>query len=255
MSGIIVYVDQGVDGGALKHVMKSLQQEVDTLVHPIKRMDAEGLKKGGWEQEAAVLVIPGGRDVYYHRALQGEGTKRIRAFVEKGGRYLGICAGAYFGSDAIEFEKGSGLEVCAKRSLEFFPGLAKGPAYGLNKYSYESCRGVEAALISWTDSQCRSYYNGGCAFEKAEQYDNVEVLGRYLNLEGSPAAIINCKVGKGMALLSGVHIEYSSLLLSRTDPYIERIITLLLSGEEKRRQVFQEMLLRLGLTLKSHLEK
>jgi len=249
MKAIVVYVDQGVDGGSLKHVMKSLQQEVDTAVHPIKRMDASDLKKEGWEQKTAVLVVPGGRDVYYQKALQGEGTERIRAFVENGGRYLGICAGAYFGSDSIEFEKGGGLEVCAKRSLEFFPGLARGPAYGLNKYSYESCRGVEAALISWTDRLCHAYYNGGCAFEKAEQYDNVEVLGRYLNLPGTPAAIISCKVGEGSALLSGVHIEYSSLLLSRSDPYIEKIITLLLSGEEKRRKVFREMLLRLGLKI------
>lgn len=106
MQQIIVYVDRGVDGVALKHTVKSLQQEVDPAKHAIRRMDAKELKSSKWESETALLVIPGGRDIYYHEALDGEGTWKIRHFVEQGGAYLGICAGAYFGASAIEFERG-----------------------------------------------------------------------------------------------------------------------------------------------------
>jgi hypothetical protein len=38
-----------------------------------------------------------------------DGVRRVRDFVEKGGGYLGLCAGAYFAASSIEFEKGSPL--------------------------------------------------------------------------------------------------------------------------------------------------
>jgi biotin--protein ligase len=251
MAQVSVYVDQGVDGGSLRRLLKSLQRELAPQAHLIQRIDAAALKRGGWEKETALLVIPGGRDLYYHSALDGEGTKRIRHFVEKGGGYLGICAGAYFGSSAIEFEKGGSLEVCGKRSLGFFPGIAKGSAYGHNSYSYEDCRGAEAAHISWQDFPCHAYFNGGCFFDQPEDHEHVQVLSRYLNLKQSPAAIIRCKVGRGTAILSGVHIEYSSAQLDPTDPFIARIFPLLRSDEDKRRRLFQHILEQFGLKLDS----
>ena len=51
------------------------------------------------------------------------------------------------------------------------------------------------------------YYNGGCFFDAADIPKNSfehEVLATYDN--GLPA-IITCHVGKGVALLSGVHFE------------------------------------------------
>ena len=43
-------------------------------------------------------------------------------FVENGGSYLGICAGAYFACDYIEFDKNGPLEVVGPRDLKFYPG-------------------------------------------------------------------------------------------------------------------------------------
>jgi len=249
MQQILVYVDLGVDGVALKHTVKSLQQEIDPSKYRIRRMDSKALKSENWEQETALLVIPGGRDIYYHEALDGPGTSKIRKFVEEGGAYLGICAGAYFGAGAIEFEKGGNYEVCGQRSLAFFPGLAEGPAYGKNKYRIDGLQGLEAARVSWKDANFHVYYNGGCQFIGAHEFPGVSILSSYLELEGDPAAIISCKIGKGKAVLSGVHLEYSVPAIPRNNPYIERIYSLLERGEVRRREVFRETLDHLNICL------
>jgi biotin--protein ligase len=251
MRQIIIYVDEGVSGISLKHVVKSLQQELDLTRHSLKRLDAEGIKSGNWEKDTDLIVFPGGRDVYYQSALSGLGTLKIRRFVEQGGSYLGLCAGAYFGADSIEFDKGGRMQVCGKRDLGFFPGVATGPAYGPNKFSYDNEHGAEAALVSWKGEKVFTYFNGGCQFENADHFADVEVLGSYLHLEGSPAAIVSCRHGLGKALLSGVHLEYNAKFITRDDPHIQKIYPLLENGEVIRRRCFRDLLNHLPLHLKS----
>jgi biotin---protein ligase len=47
-------------------------------------------------------------------------------FVKGGGAYLGICAGAYYASERVEFEAGTALTVEGPRELAFFTGTALG---------------------------------------------------------------------------------------------------------------------------------
>jgi biotin--protein ligase len=242
MRYILVYADQGVDGGGLKQLIQSLKVSVDHNTHIVKRIDANALLSSEWEKESSLLIIPGGRDLFYHALLDGKGTERIRAFVENGGSYLGICAGAYFASSSILFEKGGPLEVTGKRSLQFFPGCAIGPAYGPNKYSYESARGVEAAAISWKGSTSRVYFNGGCFFEPEAMPPEAQVLSRYLDLPQQPPAILQMGIGKGKAILSGVHVEYSPYLLNQEDPHLARVLPLLKEEESARSEIFRSLL-------------
>lgn len=148
-STIFLYSDHGVDREGLKHLATGLAENIDCSRYLVQKIDAKSIIESAWEQSAALLIIPGGRDVFYHSLLDGRGTDKIRSYIENGGKYLGICAGAYFACEEIEFEKGGALEVCGSRSLKLFPGTAVGPAYGLNKYSYENLHGAEAAKISW----------------------------------------------------------------------------------------------------------
>ena len=62
------------------------------------------------------------------------------------------------------------------------------------------------------------YFNGGCYFKNADLYPNTQVIACYAN-EGFEelAAIIECKIGKGKALLCGVHPEYSKLDLENNE--------------------------------------
>ena len=235
---------------ALKQLIKSLQETVDLSAHVLKRMDARCLLEESWEDETALVVIPGGRDVFYHEALDGRGTDKLRAFVRNGGKYLGICAGAFFACASIEFQKGGLLEVCAKRSLQFFRGAAIGPAYGPDKYSYEPeyrLKGAVAAKISWNDDEHRIYFNGGCAFHFNEHDPSVRHLSRYLDLPQQPLAMVEVPFGKGLALLSGVHPEYSPHYLNPEDPYASDLFPLLAQSESSRKLLFKELLERLGI--------
>ena len=47
-------------------------------------------------------------------------------YVNGGGSYLGLCAGAYYACARVEFEMGSELEVVGERELAFFPGIGRG---------------------------------------------------------------------------------------------------------------------------------
>jgi biotin--protein ligase len=155
---------------------------------------------------AHLLVIPGGQDVYYHKALSPKHTLLIKKFVEQGGRYLGICAGGYFGAHAIEFEKGHPYEVIANRDLQFFPKKAVGSALGLGKYRPDGFYGADIATIITKDQVLDIFFLGGCYFEKTDD-PNVEVIAKY---EHGEDAVVKCQVSKGVALLSGVHFEYSA---------------------------------------------
>lgn len=249
MKTVVIYSDDGVDGGALKQLVRSLQQEIDPQRCNLLRLSAHALLNQPWEEKAVLLIIPGGRDIFYHALLDGAGTDRVRSFVQSGGNYLGICAGAYFACRAIEFEKGGKIEVCGTRSLEFFPGIAKGPAYGPNKYSYENAQGTEAAKISWQAGECYTYFNGGCLFEAEDYYPWVKILSQYLDLPGAPSAVLEIELGQGRAILSGVHVEYNPRLLNREDPHLARIIPLLENSEKLRREIFRSHLMKLGVPL------
>jgi len=194
------------------------------------------LCEGNWINDASILIMPGGRDRPYHKDLQGSGNAQIRRFVEQGGIYLGICAGAYYGCKRVEFNKGFPLEVCEDRELGFFSGTAVGPAYGNGTFSYSNSSGARAAKISTNTGDFHVYYNGGCTFEG--DLSCYKILARYVELPSQPAAIIECSMGKGKAILSGVHLEMMPSHLDAKDPYLAPLIPILEESEPKRRALW-----------------
>lgn len=183
---------------------------------------ADMLIKEPWTITCALLVIPGGADLGYCRALNGAGNRRIEQFVRRGGAFLGFCAGGYYGCKRCEFEVGDKtLQVIGERELAFFPGTCRGGAFG--GFVYHSESGARAAALTVSKealtagivpTRFRSYYNGGGVFADAASYTDkgVEVLADYaeeLNVDGGSgaAAVVYCKVGEGAAILTGPHPE------------------------------------------------
>jgi len=211
MKSIFLYRDDGVCPSSFRATVRSLRAETN---RPITLVNRDNFLEAGWEKKAEIVIIPGGRDVPYSLALQGDANRRIRNYVANGGRYLGICAGAYYGSASVCFEKGGPLEVIGPRELSFFPGSAIGPALGLGEFSYENSHGARVASIAlnetyFLEKSAKVYYNGGCTFNRASSIPNVTVLAHYEDLLEKSPAIIICQVGQGKAMLSGVHPEYS----------------------------------------------
>jgi len=168
--------------------------------------------------------MPGGADLGYCRTLNGEGNRRIFQYVHKGGAYLGLCAGGYYGCAICEFEQGKpGMEVVGDRELAFFPGTCRGLAFP--GFKYHSERGTRAAEVrvhrepllesgGAVPEVFRTYYNGGGVFVDAPKFKDrgVEVLASFTDeLAVDPgegqAAVVYCKVGDGAAILTSPHPE------------------------------------------------
>ncbi|MCH9609952.1 MAG: hypothetical protein S4CHLAM81_12500 [Chlamydiales bacterium] len=190
----VIYVGEGVD-------LLLMRQIASQMASRPKKVGRHFFLSPNWEEEVDLVIIPGGRDLPYHNHLKGEANSRIRRFVENGGNYLGICAGAYYGASEVLFEEGGPLEVIGKRELSFFNGKAVGPALGKGQFAYGSERGAKEVSLEWANGQAPAYYNGGCYFDGKD----AEVIAHYeeINLP----AIVCCQVGSGRAILSGVHLE------------------------------------------------
>ncbi len=205
---IYIYKDEGVSELSA-NVCKEAILASNFKDYNVELIDAEQTIRGDWRHNAVAFLIPGGTDIDYCRKLNGPGNTQIKQYVENGGTYIGFCAGAYYGSRVCAFTMNSENPILDFRELGFFPGVAKGPV--LAPYSPMSKAGVRIAKIKTTQDVCNVYFNGGCYFEEATQYPNVHVLACYCNegFEELPA-VIECTVGNGKALLSGVHFEVSA---------------------------------------------
>lgn len=239
MSKVLVYAGPGTSRdsrvGTCAVLTRLFRHQYD-----VQEVDAATLARDPWDGVTKLVVLPGGRDTPYMADLERPfprtansaptdplpldapactAAARIRRFVEQGGAFLGICAGAYYASSWCQFATGTELEVDGPRTgLRFYPDKCWGPIYP--DFDYDSDRGARQVRVAVTDGNtpCLFYHNGGGAFLRAEQHasEGVRVLAHY---EAHPhmrtphgdanrlPAVVSCRVGAGHALLFGVHPE------------------------------------------------
>src|SRR5262249_28312516 len=130
-------------------------------------------------------------------------------------------------------------------------GTVRGPI--LAPYDYKTASGARAAKILWKDSvgfekddEFLIFYNGGGYFVHASENKNTTILATY-NTKENLAAIVECKVGKGTAILSGVHFEYNPNFFGSEDPYLEKIKPELQKGNLNRMKLLKHLLGRLNI--------
>ncbi|AFC72432.1 MULTISPECIES: BPL-N domain-containing protein [spotted fever group] len=210
---IKIYNDLGVSKESIKHCVHTLR-----LYAPKYNVDyitAQEIIDEKWVQNTLLLILLGGRDLYYVQKLQGTGNANIKNYIKNGGNFLGICAGSYYSGNYVEFAKGTNIEVISKRELKIFNGTVRGPL--LAPYYYNSHKGARAAYLKINPTlnlnikDCYAFYNGGGYFIDAENTKDTEIIASY---EDSQAAIIKCTYGDGTAILSGVHLEYEPALIN-----------------------------------------
>lgn len=102
-----------------------------------------------WFVICVLFVIFGGGDLGYCCVFNGEGNCKILDFICRGGVYLGLCVGGYYGSRKCEFEVGNLLlEVIGSRELGFFFGICCGVVYkGFEYYGEGGVRVVRFNVV------------------------------------------------------------------------------------------------------------
>jgi biotin--protein ligase len=259
MQNILIYSGPGVGPQSLKNTVAMIKHLVAGK-YKIITVGPDVLIDPTWIRNTALLVMPGGADRPYVEKLQGAGNENIKTYVANGGKFLGICAGAYYSADRIEFAKGDkDLEVTGERELKFFPGLVVGPTYsGFDHRDITIFAGTRAAKLFWqleqpfaANKEFVLFYNGGGNFIDPEKYSNVRVLARY-NPEAPGetkrhAAIIECTVGKGRAILSSPHFEWDPETLDTKITQLNQIKPSLVAANNERMALARHLFARLGI--------
>ncbi|ODV79548.1 class II aaRS and biotin synthetase [Suhomyces tanzawaensis NRRL Y-17324] len=261
---VLVYSGPGATTENVKHCIETLKLHLSPYYAVVSISEA-ALLRDPWQHKASLLVIPGGADLPYCNSLNGEGNRKITQFVKKGGKYMGICAGAYYSSARCEFEQGTPLEVSGSRELGFFPGTVKGCAF--KGFVYESHKGARASMLSVNNEllpelpkTVYTYYNGGGVFVDAKKHRNVEVLATYAEDvdvdDEDKAAVVYCKVGKGDVLLSGPHPEFTPALMKNNegDPKFANVISVVGKNDRNRKQFMVSCLKKLGLRVNDNID-
>lgn len=265
---------------SVKHCTDTLRRLLSPY-YAILNVTGSTLISEPWAASTSLLVIPGGADLPFCRELDGKGNAAITKYVRNGGRYLGLCAGGYYGSSRVEFEVGNlEMEVSGSRELKFFPGIARGAVF--KGFQYGTQVNAKAAKIqvitenlpiknkdvetTLSKNPVYTYVDGGCLFVDAENFkqNGIEVLARYLDpldISGSdeskgdnidavnPAATVYCPVGKGCAILTGLHPEFTPDLLKRI-PSNERytqMVSNLEAANGVRVEFMKSLLQKMGL--------
>ncbi len=241
---VYIYQDSGVDENSQQQTITTFSKLL-MANYVVSHINAAEAKQGEWIRRAALFIMPGGSDVMFQRKLQGIGNQHIRNYVAMGGAYLGLCAGGYYGTNYVEFDKGGPLEVLASRELVFFPGKSIGPVFA--PYDYHTRIGARAVTLQLKLPQLPQatvYYNGGCYFELTAATKNTHVLAYYDN---QLPAIVEMSCHQGKVILSGVHFEFDPFLLDGADPYLKEIKPQLEKANAERIELTQILLRRLGL--------
>lgn len=246
---VLIYDDEGVSKLGVWRLKHELGISLSDR-YSIQSVTAKMLSDEPWELCTSMLVIGGGRDKPYMNSLSNKAISKIRNFVLKSnGKFLGVCAGAYFSTTTIEFCKNDPfLEIIENRPLRFINGNAVGPVTpNEQKFEYNSENGAHLIDIIDADSgqTCKVYNNGGCRFDLHNEQGDLKVLSTFLN--GDVACIRRTYPNGGRVVLTGQHPEFAMHLevckrLTQVNENIEIL-------EEKRRQYFKSLLINLDLKL------
>jgi len=196
---VAVFADAGTNHLLNRNIVRLLESEgIRCLVIDRSRISREQLR------DIEAYIVPGGYSTFQNTATGDRGLVAIREFVQSGGRYLGICAGAYMASSDVFWE-----EEHFPYPLSLFDGTAEGALDAVAAWPNES--GVSLTLTDAgkrrglkADAEGEFYYKGGPRFHGGT---NSTVLARY---QDGSAAIITRPYGNGEVVLNGIHYERSA---------------------------------------------
>ncbi|KAF2712062.1 class II aaRS and biotin synthetase [Pleomassaria siparia CBS 279.74] len=264
---VLVYSGNGSTSESVRHCLYTLRRLLSPT-YAVIPVTGDIIIKEPWTTSCALLVFPGGADLGYCRTLNGDGNRRISQYVNRGGSYLGFCAGGYYGAARCEFEvDDKKMAVVGDRELGFYPGVCRGLAF--EGFVYHSEAGARAADVKIQKElfegakgdlpdTFKSYYNGGGVFVDAKKLESrgVQVLASYtedLHVDSGEgtAAIVYRKVGEGHIVLTGPHPEFAPNNLTKSPnlPSYTSTIDAITATDNTRIAFMRLVLQKLGLTV------
>lgn len=254
----LVYDDEGVDQPSTDALVKQLRSILDQSIK-VKKVNSTYLITNSWENKTIVLIMGGGVCSKWDQQLGEIGIQKIRNYiVEKGGNYIGFCAGAYFACAETNFQLINQPLIHKKRSLSLFDGRAIGPIIPTNNY-----RSLSSAIVARVSFETKElsqsgslYYQGGCFFDIHQDSEQTKIIARYQHLTPQLPAAIQCTAGKGKAFLCGLHPEFSwsgNLKMGSNRTFL-KLASTLATQEFFRKRVWEQIGKLLSLPLKPNLK-
>lgn len=240
---ILIYKDYGCADTTI------LEQELRAYFIPkkckIDLVDATSIiKDNALNQNVLAFFMPGGASTPYRHKLETLGNDKIRRYIQNGGIYYGICAGAYYACRQTEFEKDiPESSIVEEYKLDLIDAKAIGTLYkelGIEPFSKKPTSSAAVELLDNEGNIITTHYHGGPYFELA-QTENIEVLARY-NLQEFKPAVISCSYGRGKVILSGVHYEDSGDVLAKVISNTFQTAQILQKNEASRRLFFNKLM-------------
>ena len=247
---ILIYNDVGVFNiHPLKTALETYFKnniEIDTI------SSTEIVNNTKLTNDILALFIPGGIANKYFEKIGIKGNKNIQNYIKNGGIKFGICGGAYYACNKVEFENDiPELKIEAEYNLNLINALAKGTLYkelGIQPFSHSS---KSTAIVDIEDEKTKNLssavYHGGPFFESSQkEYD---VLANYKLKSGKKLpAILQKTYGKGKVIISGVHFEYNLENLENIISYTNKtnshseILKKIKLKEDKRQTLFKQLM-------------
>jgi glutamine amidotransferase-like uncharacterized protein len=215
-----VAIYDGFGTGAWGPLANAIEAMEDVNVAPIRPEEI----RAGHLEKFDVVVFAGGMASHQFHALGADGRDRVRAFVRKGGGYVGICAGAFLAASA-PYEWGMGLVDARIVDHEHW-------ARGVGDVQVELTDPGQAILRGGPGSHVYRYANGPILAPANDpelpDYRTLAVFRTGIGEKGAdPAtmvgtpAIIIADYGRGRVLVSSGHAELTEKDASWLRRYID----------------------------------
>ena len=200
---IAIYTDDGV--GTWPDGIVAFEQFLDWKGVTHRRITAPEINTGDLSQDFKAIYFPGGYAWYYKVAFNENGLNNIRNLVSTGGGYIGMCAGAYFACDSVDWEEDGVLDY----PLDLFDGVGRGAIDAIAPWDNYTMTTVNLnpnnPINQFSNAQEVTLYYGGQVFDPHDGMvmDTIATWDAYFDL---PAAV-NFTYGSGRVVLFGPHPE------------------------------------------------
>lgn len=140
---VAVYDAGGTGGNGVKNLERILESKPMFILHHVGPADIQG----GVLDEFDVVIFPGGSGSKEAAAMGRDGCAAVQKFVESGGGYVGICAGAYLATAKYDWS-------LALVNANTFTGNRKIPGVGVKSMWF---RGSGTVKMELTDAGRRIF--------------------------------------------------------------------------------------------------